>query len=213
MDRELEWEELQVARIVAEYAGERAVGARVGGLGAERTVRSHAAEIRVHGHPPILHRGLDVGLVHDRVHRVGAVAAFREYDVEQGLHGVAVPRRGDLGDGLSLQVAERVLERARDQHARAAACLVVEALRALGIEHLLAQPGSGSRIAQPRKQGVPPTALRPGRNRGVERGRRTGVRILVGRDIESRSEEHTSELQSLAYLVCRLLLEKKKNTY
>src|SRR2546425_8416202 len=28
-----------------------------------------------------------------------------------------------------------------------------------------------------------------------------------------RSEEHTSELQSLAYLVCRLLLEKKKNKY
>src|SRR2546425_9643738 len=31
-----------------------------------------------------------------------------------------------------------------------------------------------------------------------------------GRD---RSEEHTSELQSLAYLVCRLLLEKKKKCY
>src|SRR3989441_4110234 len=31
---------------------------------------------------------------------------------------------------------------------------------------------------------------------------------LVDRE---RSEEHTSELQSLAYLVCRLLLEKKKN--
>src|SRR5205823_12346167 len=29
---------------------------------------------------------------------------------------------------------------------------------------------------------------------------------------EFRSEEHTSELQSLAYLVCRLLLEKKKKT-
>ena len=28
----------------------------------------------------------------------------------------------------------------------------------------------------------------------------------------ARSEEHTSELQSQAYLVCRLLLEKKKNT-
>src|SRR5687767_15250511 len=28
-----------------------------------------------------------------------------------------------------------------------------------------------------------------------------------------RSEEHTSELQSLAYLVCRLLLEKKNNIY
>src|SRR2546423_11012070 len=30
--------------------------------------------------------------------------------------------------------------------------------------------------------------------------------------IGSRSEEHTSELQSLAYLVCRLLLEKKKKS-
>src|SRR3712207_8595287 len=29
--------------------------------------------------------------------------------------------------------------------------------------------------------------------------------------LQSRSEEHTSELQSRQYLVCRLLLEKKKN--
>src|SRR2546425_5055524 len=29
--------------------------------------------------------------------------------------------------------------------------------------------------------------------------------------VATRSEEHTSELQSLAYLVCRLLLEKKKH--
>src|SRR2546425_6708625 len=35
-----------------------------------------------------------------------------------------------------------------------------------------------------------------------------GERSAPGRD--GRSEEHTSELQSLAYLVCRLLLEKKK---
>src|SRR2546425_550917 len=34
----------------------------------------------------------------------------------------------------------------------------------------------------------------------------------VGRLNTWRSEEHTSELQSLAYLVCRLLLEKKKRT-
>src|SRR2546425_8384244 len=32
----------------------------------------------------------------------------------------------------------------------------------------------------------------------------------VALDKQRRSEEHTSELQSLAYLVCRLLLEKKK---
>src|SRR2546425_4745239 len=43
----------------------------------------------------------------------------------------------------------------------------------------------------------------PGRRR---RSRRDARGFLL------RSEEHTSELQSLAYLVCRLLLEKKKNT-
>src|SRR2546425_2960659 len=34
----------------------------------------------------------------------------------------------------------------------------------------------------------------------------------AGANYMNRSEEHTSELQSLAYLVCRLLLEKKKKT-
>src|SRR2546423_9473547 len=33
---------------------------------------------------------------------------------------------------------------------------------------------------------------------------------VLGGNAATRSEEHTSELQSLAYLVCRLLLEKKK---
>src|SRR2546425_6786270 len=50
-----------------------------------------------------------------------------------------------------------------------------------------------------------------------ERARRSADRpMLAGRTAEEletlRSEEHTSELQSLAYLVCRLLLEKKKKT-
>src|SRR2546425_8775522 len=53
--------------------------------------------------------------------------------------------------------------------------------------------------------------------------RETGGGLVVGHlvrpddlDVERgrqpRSEEHTSELQSLAYLVCRLLLEKKKHS-
>src|SRR2546423_15712142 len=37
-----------------------------------------------------------------------------------------------------------------------------------------------------------------------------GEHLGHGRVDDMRSEEHTSELQSLAYLVCRLLLEKKK---
>src|SRR2546425_5621387 len=39
--------------------------------------------------------------------------------------------------------------------------------------------------------------------------RRRDHDVIVG---QPRSEEHTSELQSLAYLVCRLLLEKKNQT-
>src|SRR2546422_6858778 len=35
-------------------------------------------------------------------------------------------------------------------------------------------------------------------------------RTVVGRMMEERSEEHTSELQSRLHLVCRLLLEKKE---
>src|SRR3712207_8128594 len=34
---------------------------------------------------------------------------------------------------------------------------------------------------------------------------------MVGNNREARSEEHTSELQSRQYLVCRLLLEKKND--
>src|SRR3712207_7221713 len=43
-------------------------------------------------------------------------------------------------------------------------------------------------------------------------GDRLGEGILAGPLLEAklRSEEHTSELQSRQYLVCRLLLEKKK---
>src|SRR5687767_15383475 len=47
------------------------------------------------------------------------------------------------------------------------------------------------------------------RRRGIRRGRPLCCPMPVP---SPRSEEHTSELQSLAYLVCRLLLEKKKKT-
>src|SRR3712207_7838273 len=38
-----------------------------------------------------------------------------------------------------------------------------------------------------------------------------GAEIVSTTSTAERSEEHTSELQSRQYLVCRLLLEKKKN--
>src|SRR5690349_22875388 len=61
-------------------------------------------------------------------------------------------------------------------------------------------------LARGRAGDVLPVALRPG---GLDRRHRTGSRG-VGPGV--RSEEHTSELQSRRDLVCRLLLEKKKES-
>src|SRR3712207_7104023 len=45
----------------------------------------------------------------------------------------------------------------------------------------------------------------------VDRGSKATLPLTMPRRVfKSRSEEHTSELQSRQYLVCRLLLEKKK---
>src|SRR3712207_7823818 len=44
----------------------------------------------------------------------------------------------------------------------------------------------------------------------VQRLHRAALRLALRRRCGDRSEEHTSELQSRQYLVCRLLLEKKK---
>src|SRR3712207_8745693 len=48
-----------------------------------------------------------------------------------------------------------------------------------------------------------------GRDLGEQRGMALAGVGRVGGDHHARSEEHTSELQSRQYLVCRLLLEKK----
>src|SRR2546425_1782865 len=59
----------------------------------------------------------------------------------------------------------------------------------------------------------PPVAREVPRNQPERPGRlvEEQMRHLRGAGVRIRSEEHTSELQSLAYLVCRLLLEKKKS--
>src|SRR2546425_5256783 len=67
-----------------------------------------------------------------------------------------------------------------------------------------------------RGHGEPHRGRAPGLQRRGEPLQRVHSALPAGADGEGdregspRSEEHTSELQSLAYLVCRLLLEKKK---
>src|SRR5205823_7608488 len=69
----------------------------------------------------------------------------------------------------------------------------------------LVVPGGDGQSDQP-LQDVP--TVHAGEVRLEAAVRECGPRARARRQL--RSEEHTSELQSLAYLVCRLLLEKKK---
>src|SRR3712207_7381798 len=69
----------------------------------------------------------------------------------------------------------------------------------------------GRGVRHRRRAGVPggrSGARAAGGRRGLLAGARR--RALSGGRRRRRSEEHTSELQSRQYLVCRLLLEKKK---
>src|SRR2546425_4214793 len=69
--------------------------------------------------------------------------------------------------------------------------------------------GRVARGAQPLADVTPPArVIGPAVQRQDGGPRRGGFVHVV-----DRSEEHTSELQSLAYLVCRLLLEKKKKKH
>src|SRR3712207_8286022 len=70
-------------------------------------------------------------------------------------------------------------------------------------------PGRGLAAARPdpgHRRGLIGRSSRARAGRLSRRSSRSERRVAPG-----RSEEHTSELQSRQYLVCRLLLEKKKN--
>src|SRR2546425_7879279 len=79
--------------------------------------------------------------------------------------------------------------------------------------------GKKSLLQKRRSKGTEPVVMgERNLSRSSKRSRRSSPkashndqgRVLSQARGRNRSEEHTSELQSLAYLVCRLLLEKKK---
>src|SRR3712207_8200049 len=72
----------------------------------------------------------------------------------------------------------------------------------LQVEHRCPGPGIEPRHPQPVLLALEQARVAEAERVGPPRGARA----------EERSEEHTSELQSRQYLVCRLLLEKKKKT-
>src|SRR6266545_3073213 len=95
---------------------------------------------------------------------------------------------------------ESVARRARVSGSRA------PGRKANGMPPHLARARRGCRGAGARPVGA---AARPAPLPAAGRWGRTVLQGSTRSTAAPRSEEHTSELQSLAYLVCRLLLEKK----
>src|SRR3712207_6927608 len=79
----------------------------------------------------------------------------------------------------------------------------------------IARPSSAAHRVWKRQGGEGSCARGQSTESNCRRTPRTssGLKARVASPIASRSEEHTFELQSRQYLVCRLLLEKKKNTF
>src|SRR3712207_7871973 len=73
-----------------------------------------------------------------------------------------------------------------------------------------ASPGTPASTPASCRRASATAAAPPARGGSATTGSRCGRSRRAAR---SRSEEHTSELQSRQYLVCRLLLEKKKTIY
>src|SRR3712207_8477593 len=74
-------------------------------------------------------------------------------------------------------------------------------------------PGPGAEAQGPRPDPVRLAGRGHPADHRADPGRRRGRRRRPPRARGRRSEEHTSELQSRQYLVCRLLLEKKKKIW
>src|SRR3712207_8411064 len=81
--------------------------------------------------------------------------------------------------------------------------------RSLPEDHL-AGPGVVAGGRDDHGSGAAARAVRVHRLRGRQEAHGAGAGEPARRRADRRSEEHTSELQSRQYLVCRLLLEKKK---
>src|SRR2546425_6014523 len=147
----------------------------------------------------------------DRAMRGKPAAASLDQRRHEPLERAGRPRGSFGRERLDADAEERgqaVLPQPRRHLRRSRACRPILLFFGSGAEPVLEVDSeildglAPELLLQPREQMFVDVAVE-------RRSERRGVGGLIG---QGRSEEHTSELQSLAYLVCRLLLEKKTTT-
>src|SRR5687767_5063363 len=136
-------------------------------------------------------------------------SAFKRLNVSLSPFAFRLPTCRSVGDGDRLHLDQIVRNRQRlDAEQRARRRVV---LRAVLRPHLVHQGAVLGPVADHERGDLHHVGERGAG--ALERDIYIAEHLLrLRREVALRSEEHTSELQSLAYLVCRLLLEKKNKT-
>src|SRR5687767_11091428 len=134
-----------------------------------------------------------------------AVAARIARDVGE-IQGLGVQTAIVIGGGnifRGLAASARGMDRATADYMG----MLATVINALALQDALEQHNVTTRVVTAiEMRAVAEPFIRRRAIRHLEKGRV----VIFAAGTGNRSEEHTSELQSLAYLVCRLLLEKKK---
>src|SRR5438445_8291600 len=119
-----------------------------------------------------------------------------------------------LREGTDLKYGARHLKRAIERHlVYPISNLIATGQIGLGDVIKIDLAPSAAKLTFSKERATPGFAV-PGSGNVMEfpsrKASQAGARVQL---LETRSEEHTSELQSRQYLVCRLLLEKKKQKH
>src|SRR6266850_5701047 len=173
-DRLLQGEQLHVPHVVTQDPRHGAEGARMRPFAAEGTVRRPRAVVRVHRHPRLPQRGLDVLLLHGEPGDAHLSAVLQnQLHQSQLRREIHLPRHAR--EALAHELLQSGID-ARDEQ---------DAVRVEVPPRLAGDPVAQRRVAQPRHQVVHPARVHPVGQRGVQPVRGGDVRVGVGGHVDA----------------------------
>src|SRR5688572_3313221 len=196
-NRELERDHRILSHVASEYSREGAEPAWMPALPPfARGIRTACSRILADGDPRLLHRQSQSILIEREVERARpAPVCYQE--IEGSVVSVArAPHPGDLRQSLSLVYLEGIgidFIHHRPLCSANPGCTV--------LSQLLFQTGTNGRIPEARNERIAATFLHPRIEHCGEAGSARRVRVLIGRDVDSRAARRVDECQCLLHLL------------